>query len=316
MEQKIYRILQILGVGGTIWQNMDTDLLLAAFIHKSGKVDKDVSDRIYNKYGQINYETLEFVGDAVIHLIYTNILLEDNRNFSLSEVHHYRSQMERNLTFYCYMNQTGLCNEIIRDERQFFGWKECADIFEAIIGALYWYGYYELGLGYNVIPHIRDWLVNVWKIDQTLDNLVKNGSIDCQVDGGYGMWSEWRPCSRGCGGGVQVRSRKCDNPAPYNGGEPCSGPSLDIQTCNNFKCTNKYVKPTKIGNEWIGYDELSKKILRREITSYDIPKSYQKFEYHPNLIMNFHSRGGKSYLAYVRYENGHIYEPVDTRKFH
>jgi len=32
------------------------------------------------------------------------------------------------------------------------------------------------------------------------------------VDGQWGRWSEWRDCSRTCGGGVEASARQCDSP--------------------------------------------------------------------------------------------------------
>ncbi|XP_076436577.1 cell surface hyaluronidase-like [Babylonia areolata] len=56
------------------------------------------------------------------------------------------------------------------------------------------------------------------------------------VDGAYGDWSDWGPCSVTCGGGSQIRTRACNSPMPQNGGLPCSGPSEDTQTCGTNPC--------------------------------------------------------------------------------
>ena len=60
----------------------------------------------------------------------------------------------------------------------------------------------------------------------------------CPVDGGYGEWSPFLACSRTCGGGKSVRSRKCDSPAPKHGGKDCSrlGPPRDVRICNTKDC--------------------------------------------------------------------------------
>ncbi len=47
-----------------------------------------------------------------------------------------------------------------------------------------------------------------------------------------GGWSDWSACSVTCGGGTQTRT--CTNPAPANGGAPCSGASS--QACNTQAC--------------------------------------------------------------------------------
>ncbi|KAJ7333857.1 Hemicentin-1 [Desmophyllum pertusum] len=60
----------------------------------------------------------------------------------------------------------------------------------------------------------------------------------CPVDGGYGMWSPWLPCDADCGGGVQERSRFCDNPVPQIGGKDCTilGSGKQSRLCNLFAC--------------------------------------------------------------------------------
>ncbi|KAK7466023.1 hypothetical protein BaRGS_00037424 [Batillaria attramentaria] len=58
----------------------------------------------------------------------------------------------------------------------------------------------------------------------------------CPVHGGYGEWSEWPPCSVTCGGGQTIRNRTCNNPAPANGGNACSGPPSETEVCNEEQC--------------------------------------------------------------------------------
>ncbi|XP_022800516.1 uncharacterized protein LOC111338320 isoform X2 [Stylophora pistillata] len=60
----------------------------------------------------------------------------------------------------------------------------------------------------------------------------------CPVDGGYSMWSPWLPCDADCGGGIQERTRFCDNPHPQIGGRDCSilGSNKETRLCNLFPC--------------------------------------------------------------------------------
>ena len=58
----------------------------------------------------------------------------------------------------------------------------------------------------------------------------------CPVDGGWGSWSPYSPCSKICGGGDKERTRQCNNPIPLHGGAVCSGESNQIESCNLQAC--------------------------------------------------------------------------------
>ncbi|XP_038155069.1 A disintegrin and metalloproteinase with thrombospondin motifs 2-like isoform X2 [Cyprinodon tularosa] len=62
-------------------------------------------------------------------------------------------------------------------------------------------------------------------------------------DGNWGSWSEFGQCSRTCGGGVQFRTRNCNNPSPANGGRTCRGTPYQFQMCNNNECEDIYSDP-------------------------------------------------------------------------
>ena len=69
------------------------------------------------------------------------------------------------------------------------------------------------------------------------------GFMPClvSVDGGWGQWSPWQPCSETCGEGTQERYRHCDNPTPENGGQDCVGSEKDLRTCRSENCASENV---------------------------------------------------------------------------
>ena len=56
-------------------------------------------------------------------------------------------------------------------------------------------------------------------------------SVDCV----WGAYDAWSTCSKTCGGGVQIRTRKVHTDAE-NGGTACSGLSAEQQDCNTGTC--------------------------------------------------------------------------------
>ena len=59
-----------------------------------------------------------------------------------------------------------------------------------------------------------------------------------QVNGAFSSWTSWSPCSKSCGVGTSKRTRKCDDPAPKNGGFHCFGPEEQTSDCLQKYCPN------------------------------------------------------------------------------
>ncbi|XP_076106976.1 uncharacterized protein LOC143075454 isoform X1 [Mytilus galloprovincialis] len=62
-------------------------------------------------------------------------------------------------------------------------------------------------------------------------------SFQKDIDGQYGLWTDWGQCTRTCGGGEQYRYRQCNNPPPIGEGAPCKGPGQQLRPCNNELCS-------------------------------------------------------------------------------
>lgn len=97
-----------------------------------------------------------------------------------------------------------------------------------------------------------------WNTDDCLGNACENNStcedgilkytcnctsgfkgILCEiamVDGVWGSWNNWSPCSETCGNGYQKRRRVCNDPEPDNGGLECPGNSTDYKMCIMDDC--------------------------------------------------------------------------------
>ncbi|XP_060104212.1 SCO-spondin-like [Heteronotia binoei] len=58
----------------------------------------------------------------------------------------------------------------------------------------------------------------------------------CPVNGAWAPWGEWSDCDAECRGGVRSRTRTCADPPPKNGGQPCPGDAVQMETCNLQPC--------------------------------------------------------------------------------
>ncbi|KAI6654174.1 Coadhesin [Oopsacas minuta] len=62
------------------------------------------------------------------------------------------------------------------------------------------------------------------------------GSCLEPVNGGWGAWTSFTPCSMTCGGGSMLLYRSCDSPEPQNGGINCVGQPNKVDNCNTQDC--------------------------------------------------------------------------------
>ena len=52
------------------------------------------------------------------------------------------------------------------------------------------------------------------------------------MNGIWGTWQGFGPCSKTCGGGLRSRRRQCNNPPPVNDGDYCTGLNEDFEDCD------------------------------------------------------------------------------------
>nr|XP_039249665.1 uncharacterized protein LOC120327276 [Styela clava] len=77
-------------------------------------------------------------------------------------------------------------------------------------------------------------------------NCVKYGYA-CPINGHWGKWGKFEPCSARCGEGVRVRWRDCDTPYPMYGGSTCSGVDHELAPCEHIEGWNCAFNPSLPG---------------------------------------------------------------------
>ena len=66
------------------------------------------------------------------------------------------------------------------------------------------------------------------------------------VNGSWSDWTSWTDCSESCEGGIQYRSRFCDNPRPNHDGLDCVGSDQENRPCNQQQCPRTVLNIDKI----------------------------------------------------------------------
>ncbi|XP_057705352.1 A disintegrin and metalloproteinase with thrombospondin motifs 2-like [Corythoichthys intestinalis] len=97
-------------------------------------------------------------------------------------------------------------------------------------------------------------------------------------DGNWGSWSEFGQCSRTCGGGVQFRTRDCDNPRPANGGRTCVGATYQFQMCNTNECEDIYSDTRE--EQCHAWDPRFEQPSNKHWLPYEHPDAYKRCHLH------------------------------------
>jgi hypothetical protein len=132
-------------------RDIDKDLLLVAITPPSK--------------GKVNNDRLEFLGDAVLELAISDMLYKQGI-LEVGKLSTIRQVIVRNVSLICLMNDLNLCD--ISKPLD----KSCADLFEALLGAVYIHlGNYK---DFNPISFIIQWLIDVWHFDSIITDIIQH----------------------------------------------------------------------------------------------------------------------------------------------
>ena len=237
IKRELVDIRKILNLEDAIWQNLPDHLLLLAFLPAEGynilpyQYIKLLEESSY----VTSYEIYEFYGDAILQLIISKYLFDNTKIMYKSNgkpgiYSKYRMAIVNNINLYCMMNKKGLCQKIISQYTMTY--KKCADVFEAILGILYYYLDTILERD-DAFTIIYNWTIETWNIKQIVSNLLNSNSTGCLINNGWSDWSDWNECSTTCGTGTQNRTRKCLIPYNSRKKNPCYGAEEEIRKCDN-----------------------------------------------------------------------------------
>lgn len=160
----------------------------------------------------------EYVGDGVIHMIVTDMLLSYliDPGMDSGAITKIRGIIESNKLFAYMMNKRGLCTPdkktaSIVGKSYTKNEKRCADIFESIVGLFYVYLRSKYNT-YEPLDVIYDWLCDVFYLDKILEGIYYGRDAYLIVDELFidtpklEPWTGWSKCDNNR---TQTRTRKC-----------------------------------------------------------------------------------------------------------
>lgn len=155
------------------FDDIPDDLLLLA-INKNYLFNMNERNKL-RIYGSLNYERLEFLGDSCLELIVADLLFKNYNLKNPQELTEMKSKIVRNSSLHCLSQNKGLCSLILKEDVYKLGNKDCADVFESIIGALYYY----LQESYpNPIKFLIYWLNKEFDFENLIQYLIDNQNVN------------------------------------------------------------------------------------------------------------------------------------------
>lgn len=148
-------------------EEIDDDLILLSITEPAQKLDNRLNNRLIKKYGSNNNDSLEFLGDAVLELLVTDLLL--TKGLTVGKMSQIRQAIVKNVSLICLMNDLKLCNvdKLVT--------KSCADLFEAFIGAVYTHlKQYDI----DSTKIINEWLIKIWNMDYIIEDMINHPNDD------------------------------------------------------------------------------------------------------------------------------------------
>lgn len=138
-------------------QDIDPYLLLLT----RGRLNPKFQEYGQLKYGSIDYERLEFLGDAVLDLVIRTLLYDRYELATPGQLSQVKAALVNNRALACFSSELDFCHGET---------KECADILEALIGAVYLHLRPKPDL--DSISWISEWLGKILSLDALIDKIL------------------------------------------------------------------------------------------------------------------------------------------------
>ena len=183
-REKIIFIRNQLKLYLTPFRDIPDDFILLLFTSQTDFPTQTQRD-FQRKYGFRDYESFEFIGDSVLSMMIVRILIELDLITSPRRGHQFKQLLTNNQSLGRLLIYKGLCQERIIGSQRYEQSKSvlyrCADVFEAIIGGLYWFLHVRMRHP-NAMAVMQEWFVDVWPIHQIIRGIYKDKRFQCPTE--------------------------------------------------------------------------------------------------------------------------------------
>lgn len=178
-KSKISYIRRKLNLDRDVFIRIPDDFILLLFTSQTD-IPTRFQLKAYDEYGFQDYENFEFIGDTVLSLIVVNIMIQRGLITSPGRATKIKQLLTNNRFLGTMIDYKNLCQERIPGRISYETSKSpihiCADLFESILGGLYWY--LETRLKHRqTIQVLQNWYVNTWPIYDMINKIISRESI-------------------------------------------------------------------------------------------------------------------------------------------
>ena|SRR5437868_4461480 len=164
LSDKVARLDQLLFAPYEELKNIDQQLLLLALTKEGSILGHQKRTQLKKEYGMDNYQRFETLGDAVLELVIIDKLF-DKHNIRLGG---FTSKIVNNKSLYCLAWKKKICELLMNPTQQY---KDCADVFEAILGVIY---IHLKSININPIDFISQWLDDQFNLTAIMNYMIRH----------------------------------------------------------------------------------------------------------------------------------------------
>ncbi|HSW77031.1 MAG TPA: ribonuclease III domain-containing protein [Candidatus Saccharimonadales bacterium] len=165
IDDKVARLNALLIESYEELRNIDNNLLTLVLTRNKNALSAPLRKKLVRDYGSDNHQRLETLGDAVLELIVVDYLFEYGLNMGFAQ------HVVNNISLYCLASHKGLCDLII-PQWHLKAPKMCADVFEALVGAIYLH--LKLNTTIKSITFISTWLAEQFNLTNLIIYLINH----------------------------------------------------------------------------------------------------------------------------------------------